>query len=120
MTEIVEMHGKQVMLVASDGPPLARERDAVDIVGEAFTAHPHLIAIPVARLSPDFFKLKTRLAGDMLQKFMNYGYNVAIVGDIAHDIAESEPLRDFVRECNRGKQVWFVNSLDELSTRLDN
>ena len=36
-----------------------------------------------ARLSPDFLRLSTGLAGDVLQKFVNYGLRVAIVGDVS-------------------------------------
>jgi hypothetical protein len=33
-------------------------------------------------------------------------------------VAKSTALRDFVLEANRGDQVWFVTSLEELGQRL--
>jgi hypothetical protein len=77
-----------------------------------------MVVIPVSRLSDDFFRLSTRLAGDVLQKFVNYRLRVAIVGDMSQWTAQSGPLRDFVSESNRGRSVWFMADLDELEQRL--
>jgi hypothetical protein len=112
------LHGVPVYEVAREGAPLKSDRDAVDILGAAFSHGRGVVVLPVERLGDDFFHLKTRIAGEILQKFIGYGYRVAIVGDIAHYVAESDALRDFVYESNRGRHVWFVQSLDELEARL--
>ncbi len=112
------LSGARVFECAPDGAPLRSFRDAVDVIGASFEHRPHWIAIPVSRLGADFFRLRTRIAGEMLQKFVDYGLRVAIVGDISRFAAESEALRDFVHEANRGRQIWFVASLDELAHRL--
>ena len=54
----------------------------------------------------------------MIQKFVNYGVAVAFVGDVSEAIAASTALRDFVRESNRGRHVWFVTDMVELEVRL--
>lgn len=107
-----------VLVWPEEGPPLASDRDASDIVGEAFSAGAKVIAIPVARLSPAFLDLKTRLAGEVLQKFVNYGFRTAIVGDVSAEVAKSDALRDFVRESNRGRHIWFVPDLPALAEKL--
>ncbi len=53
----------------ADGPLIATEADATDIIGEAFGNGAELVVIPAGRLSPEFFKLGSGLAGAMLQKF---------------------------------------------------
>ena len=73
--------------------------------------------LPTARLSPDFLKLSTGLAGEVLQKFVNYRFGVTIVGDISGHVAASDALGDFVRESNRGKTVWFADDLEGLESR---
>lgn len=113
----VELGGSAVY-VAGDAPPLAHERDASQIIGEAFSSGAKVVAVPVARLSADFLDLKTRLAGEVLQKFVNYGFQVAIVGDVSERVAASDSLRDFVRESNRGRHVWFVDDLEALAAKL--
>ena len=96
------------------GKLIASEADAVDIIGETYGTVTETVVIPVARLTPDFFRLGTGLAGAILQKFTNYQLRVAIVGDISAYTEKSAPLRDFVRESNRGTQVRFVVSEAEL------
>ena len=48
---------------------------------------------------PDFFILSTGLLGEVLQKFSNYRFQVAIRGDFTG--YTSEPLQAFIRESNR-------------------
>ena len=52
-----------------------------------------------------FFRLSTGLAGEVLQKFVNYQMKLAIVGDF--DGYTSKPLQDFIRESNEGRQICF-------------
>ncbi|HWD29657.1 MAG TPA: DUF4180 domain-containing protein [Rhizomicrobium sp.] len=104
--------------VPVDGPPLRDPKDVVDIIGEAFGARPDWIVIPVARLGDGVLDLKTRLLGEMLQKFVNYGFCVAFLGDVSAVIVASKPFADFVRETNRGTQIWFVPDRAALLARL--
>jgi hypothetical protein len=103
---------------APEGSQLRSERDAVELIGSAATVRPDLLVIPVSRLHDDFFKLRTRVAGDILQKFVQYGFRIAILGDISSHVSESTALRDFVYECNSGRQIWFVPSVEKLSELL--
>ena len=99
--------------------PIASERDATDVIGTAFTERPDWIVIPLTVLPPAFLDLKTGLAGAILQKFVNYDFRVAIVGDTSAQQAASKPLTDFIRETNKGNQIWFCASHDALAARLD-
>jgi Domain of unknown function (DUF4180) len=116
--QVVEIAGVRAYVCAAEGPLIASERDAADLVGETFSAGVRLVAIPLSRLPPDFLDLRTRLAGAMLQKFVNYERQVAIVGDVSAATARSAALTDFVRESNRGRSVWFVADLEALAERL--
>lgn len=64
----------------------------------------------------DFFILSTGLAGEILQKYINYGGRIAIYGDYSR--YTSKPLQDFIRESNRGKDVFFVSTKEEAVGRL--
>ena len=66
------------------------------------------IAIDKKLILEDFFILSTGLAGDILQKYVNYGGRIAIYGDFSH--YTSKPLKDFIYESNRGKDVFFVKT----------
>ena len=116
--QVLDLHGVRVLLCAADGPRLASERDATDVIGDAFGGQAQMIALPVSRLSEDFLDLRTRIAGEVIQKFVTYGLRLAIVGDIAAPLAASKALRDFVYESNRGRHVWFVADMDALAEKL--
>ena len=118
MDMIRELHGTNVLICAEDGPPLASERDANDFLGAAWAAEATMVAIPLARIDPGFFRLATRIAGDVAQKFVNYRIRLAIIGDISTYCAHSEALRDFVRETNEGEALWFLDDLAALDARL--
>ena len=77
------------------------------------------IAVPVERLDPAFFDLRSGLAGDIVQACANYRIGLAVVGDVSDRVAASEALAAFVRESNRGQSIWFVADEDELGQRVD-
>jgi hypothetical protein len=110
--------GLRAYVCDAEGPLLNGERAATDLIGAAFSADDRLIVIPVARLGSGFLTLSTRIAGEAIQKFVNYGFRVAFVGDVSAAVARSDALRDFVRESNRGRHVRFVADMAELEARL--
>lgn len=117
-SQTLTLNGTDVFLCGADGPLIGDDRGAADLLSEAFGADAAIIAIPLARLSPDFLRLSTGLAGAVLQKLVNYRYRVAILGDVSEAVAASDALRDFVRESNRGRMVWFLSDLAALEARL--
>jgi hypothetical protein len=76
------------------------------------------IVIPVERLGDDFFNLRTRIAGEIAQKFAIYSARVAVVGNISQRVAASSSLAAFVAESNRGHHLWFVETFQQLGDRL--
>lgn len=64
----------------------------------------------------DFFDLRTKLAGEILQKFVTYQVRIAIVGDFS--IYTSKSLKDFIYECNKGKDIFFLATEKQAVERL--
>ncbi|HNW56724.1 MAG TPA: DUF4180 domain-containing protein [Bacteroidales bacterium] len=60
----------------------------------------------------EFFDLKTRIAGEILQKFSNYRMNLCIIGDFTE--IKSKSLRDFIRESNNRRIISFIQGLMKL------
>ena len=77
----------------------------------------HSIIINKEAIVEDFFILSTRLAGEILQKFITYQFKLAIVGDFSG--YTSKPLKDFIYESNHGKDIFFVSSEKEAIEKLD-
>ncbi|MGH4031957.1 DUF4180 domain-containing protein [Actinomycetota bacterium Odt1-20B] len=115
---IQTIHDVPVLICAAEGEPLAAERDALDLIGDAGYQGAEWVVVPAGRLAPDFFELSTRIAGDIIQKFVQYRVRLAVVGDISPYTEASSALTDFVRECNRGQQTWFLPDTDALAERL--
>jgi hypothetical protein len=113
-----ELRGLRIAELPKNGEQLRSDRQAVDIISEVAACQPELIIIPVERFGDEFFHLKTRVAGEVLQKFVTYRKRVVILGDISARLNESSSLRDFVYECNARREIWFVTSLDELDQKL--
>ena len=113
-----QVGGKPVYVCDAEGPSLAEYGALTDLIGELFGAGVRLVAIPLARVGPDFLRLSSGVAGEVLQKLVNYQFQVAVLGDVGAAVAASTPLRDFVRESNRGTTVWFVDDLAGLEAKL--
>jgi len=117
MTRLETLHDTPVLVFAGEGSKLD-ERSVNDFLSDAWSSDATWLAIPLERLAPGFLDLKTRMAGEVIQKFVNYRVGVAFVGDVAPWARASNSLRDFVHESNQGRVAWFVRDLAELEARL--
>src|SRR5688572_23397265 len=63
-----------------------------------------------------FFDLRSGLAGEMLQKVVNYRLRLAIVGDFS--IYESTSLKAFIFESNKSNTIVFINTIEDALIRL--
>jgi hypothetical protein len=91
--------------------------DILDIMAEAGMNGCNSVVIHEKSLPPGFFDLKTGIAGEILQKFSNYRMKLAIMGDFSE--IKSKSLSDFIRESNRGNRIFFIGSLEEALSRLE-
>lgn len=115
---LVTLHDVRVLRCAPDGPSLDGESAALDLIGDAMGQDAEVVAVPVERIADEFFRLRSGVAGAVMQKFVTYRVRLAVVGDVSRHVAESTALRDFVHETNQGRQVWILADFDELDTRL--
>ena len=88
----------------------------LDIIGNANYQGAEKIIIPRENIHPDFFDLKTRLAGEVLQKFSTYRQKLAIVGDFSSFTSKS--LQDFIRESNAIGHILFVEEINDAIEKL--
>ena len=116
--KVSEMHGVRVLECDANEKQLRNYNDAVELIGNAFEKRASVILVPAECLDDEFFRLSTRIAGELIQKIVQYRLRLVIVGDISRHLAESSALRAFVLESNRGKDVWFLATREELDERL--
>ena len=108
--------GRKIAEIIPGAEIIAGPDDVLDLMAEARLNDSGSMIIHKKNLHPDFFDLKTKVAGEILQKFSNYRMRLAIVGDFLE--YKSKSLRDFIRESNRTGTIYFVGSIDEALTRL--
>ncbi|MFF9978857.1 DUF4180 domain-containing protein [Streptomyces erythrochromogenes] len=118
MDTLQKINDVPVLMCGAEGETIAGEREALDCIGNASYQGAEWAVIPVERFDEAFFRLSTRVAGEIIQKFVQYRVGIVVLGDISRHTAASTPLRDFVRECNRGRQTWFLADAEELRDRL--
>jgi hypothetical protein len=115
---LYDLHGVRIFECPTNGPAVQSEQDALAILGEAMAQQAELVLLPVDRLSPSFFQLRTGLAGAIAQKFVTYGMRLAIIGAISPEALESPALQAFINESNRGDRIWFLEHIGDLGKRL--
>ncbi len=117
MTIEIHMPGTvPVAEIRAEGLLIATPEDGLDLLGNLYYQNVDRIILYEENISPDFFDLKTGIAGEILQKFSNYRVRLAIVGNFSAYTGKS--LRDFIFESNKGRQVNFVSSFAEAMERL--
>lgn len=92
-------------------------QSAIDfIMNIKYETNCNKIALNKDAVVEDFFILSTGLAGEILQKFINYQMKFAIYGDYSK--YTSKPLKDFIYESNNGKDIFFIENQDEAIKML--
>lgn len=109
---------RDISLLESSEPLIADVQSALDLIMSAqYETGCHKLILHKSRFAPDFFILRTGLAGEVLQKFINYHVKVAIVGDYSQ--YTSKALQAFIYESNRGKDIYFLSSVEEAVEKFD-
>ncbi|PYI57248.1 DUF4180 domain-containing protein [Paenibacillus flagellatus] len=115
--EIDRQGDSTVALVNSPELVIGDVAAALDLMAEVGVVHGcDKIVLRQSNLSEDFFELKTGLAGDILQKYTNYGVKLAVVGTF--DGYGSKSLNDFIYECNQGNRFFFVSDTQQAIQAL--
>jgi len=86
-------------------------QDALDILAQDYGHGTGRFLLHETNFVPEFYDLKTGLAGEILQKFSNYSVKAAILGNFAAIV--SPRFKEFMYECNRGKQLRFIKEEPE-------
>jgi hypothetical protein len=116
--QVQEINGVSALLLDTDGASYGGDLTAGDLVGAALEHGVDLLVVPAGRLADDFYVLRTGVAGEILQKLVNYRLRLAVIGDISAHVERSTALRDLVRESNRGRDAWFLPDLAAVKDRL--
>jgi hypothetical protein len=107
-----------IALIVSDEIVIKDTQSALDLIASVqYETDCDKLIVNKSCVADDFFILSTGIAGEILQKFINYRKKIAIVGDYSK--YTSKPLKDFIYESNNGNSIFFVSSIEEALLKLD-
>lgn len=113
----VATSGAHIAIVSSNEVVIEDVQSALDLMATVqYETDCDRMIIHKSLLSESFFDLKTRLAGEILQKFINYRKKVAIVGDFS--VYSSQSLKDFIYESNNGNHIFFLPTEQQAIEKL--
>lgn len=116
-TEMVEKNGVACVIVESEKVEMADAGTALDLMMNIkYEMGCSRIAINKEAIAEEFFILSSGLAGELLQKFINYHSKLAIFGDYSG--YTSKALKDFIYESNKGKDIFFVETRQQAIEKL--
>ncbi|WP_025682147.1 DUF4180 domain-containing protein [Paenibacillus maysiensis] len=103
----INENGTSIAYVTSSEKLITDVQSAIDLMATVrYEVDCNRIIINKSEVSEEFFDLKTRLAGEVLQKFINYQTKIAIIGDFSTYTSKS--LKDFIYESNNGNDIFFL------------
>lgn len=115
--ESIQENGVQIAVVTGEEKLITDTASALELALSArYETGADRIAIDKNVIAEEFFILSTGMAGEILQKFINYHIKAAIWGDYSR--YTSKPLRDFIYESNHGRDFFFVETKEEAVRRL--
>lgn len=105
---------RRILVAADAGISIRSPGDILDVIGECFGTEG--LIITEGDLAPEFFDLRTGLAGEMFQKFTNYGLRLAII--LPDPSAYGERFGELAYEHRTHNLIRFVHSEEEARTWL--
>ncbi len=116
--EVIEKSSKKYIKCVSAEMPLHTEQDALDLVAACIENDTNLILLHDEAISGDFFKLGTGLAGQVLQKFINYHIKTAVIINDEQKIKGK--FKELLAESNKGNDFRVFGNINEAENWLLN
>lgn len=114
--QIVEVVNSKYIELISAITPLSTEKDALDLVSLSMEHGTNLLMVHYPVLSQDFFKLKTGVAGAIIQKLINYNIKAAAV--IPQEFIQKGRFKEMALEANKGNHFRMYGSKEEAEEWL--
>ncbi len=116
---MIKENDVRIAIISSSDTLITDVQSSLDFIGTVgYEAGCDRVILNKSTICEEFFHLKTQLAGNIMQKFINYHMKIAIVGDFS--VYSSKSLKDFIYESNKGKDIFFVTNEKEAIEKLSN
>ncbi|MGE5677520.1 MAG: DUF4180 domain-containing protein [Pseudomonadota bacterium] len=109
-------NGRRYMECTSSDTGLTGEKDALELVTACFENDTDLLLLDHSVLSVDFFRLSTGVAGEILQKLVNYRIKTAAV--IPSGATDNARFKEMALEANKGSHFRIFDTREEAESWL--
>lgn len=116
--KVIEKGTAKYIEVISAQSPLSSEQDAVDLIALCKENDSDLLLLHSQALSEDFFKLRTGVAGQMIQKWITYHLKTAAV--IPNELVNQGRFKEMALETNKSNHFRIFETRDEAEKWLLN
>ena len=115
--EHIKNNGTDIAVISSKEKLITDTQSALDLAMTVkYETDATDIVIDKSAVCEEFFVLSSGMAGEILQKFINYHVRIAVYGDYSK--YTSKPLKDFIYESNNGSDFFFVSTKEEAVQKL--
>ncbi|GFI68676.1 hypothetical protein IMSAG249_00493 [Lachnospiraceae bacterium] len=115
--EHIKNNGTDIAVISSKEKLITDTQSALDLAMTVkYETGATDIVIDKSAVCEEFFVLSSGMAGEILQKFINYHVRIAVYGDYSK--YTSKPLKDFIYESNNGSDFFFVSTKEEAVQKL--
>lgn len=106
-----------IAVISSDNIIINNGQDALDLIMSVrYDYSCDKVIINKKNITKDFFELKTGIAGEVMQKHINYEMALAIVGEFEQ--YNSKSLKSLIYESNKGNKIIFKSTETEALESL--
>lgn len=114
---IIEEKNSKIAVVESDDLLITDVQSALDLMTTVHYEYDcDSVIIDKKTVCEEFFDLKTKIAGEILQKFVTYQMKIALIGDFS--VYKSKSLKEFITESNKGHHIFFVKDMQQAMAKL--
>ncbi len=114
--EVIHLDNGAYVRCAPGNGLMASEQDLLDLLSSCYEAGANRVLLEQDRLHPDFFDLKTGVAGALFHKLTTYQVKTAVL--LSPTFPLNDRFQELVRECNRRGAIHFFYELPPAETWL--
>ncbi len=109
--EIKKYKETDIAIIISEDIEVHNAQEMLELIVNCWYQWSRKIVMYEKNIVPEFFSLQTGIAGEILQKVVNYDFWIAIIWE--YEKISSQSLKDFIYESNKVGRVNFVKSMEE-------
>lgn len=106
---VVNKNNIKVAIISGDEVIISNAQEALDLISiVGYDYECHKMIVHKKNIIEEFFELKNGIAGEVMQKYINYGMSLAIIGEFEQ--YHSNSLNSLILESNNGNRILFKST----------